>query len=172
MIDVVKMPPYDRAILIENVSQKLVIPRALVEKDLWVCYTLDYLFNRSAVRDRIIFKGGTSLSKCFNLIKRFSEDIDLILDWRALGYERDEPWADRSNTAQEKFKKRIIARSNEFLEEVFAPTLCEGLSQELGYEVEVYADRVRESVMLKYPRLFQVSGDAQAYASGGTRRRA
>lgn len=40
----------------------------------------------------ITFKGGTSLSKAFNLISRFSEDIDLILDWRVLGFNMDEPW--------------------------------------------------------------------------------
>ncbi|WP_375713554.1 nucleotidyl transferase AbiEii/AbiGii toxin family protein [Lancefieldella rimae] len=37
------------------------------------------------------FKGDTSLSKALNLISRFSKDIDLILDWRLLGYSKDEP---------------------------------------------------------------------------------
>ncbi len=46
----------------------------------------------------MVFKGGTSLSKAFGLIERFSEDIDLILDWRLLGYGIDEPWEERSNT--------------------------------------------------------------------------
>lgn len=41
--------------------------------------------------EHLAFKGGTSLSKCFGLIQRFSEDIDLILDWRLLGYEKNEP---------------------------------------------------------------------------------
>ena len=48
----------------------------------------------------MVFKGGTSLSKAFGLIERFSEDIDLILDWRLLGYGEIEPWEPRSNSAQ------------------------------------------------------------------------
>jgi predicted nucleotidyltransferase component of viral defense system len=48
-----------------------------VEKDFWVCWTLDVLFNRlRADRPRLLFKGGTSLSKAFGLISRFSEDIE------------------------------------------------------------------------------------------------
>ena len=49
-------------------------------------------------KEAFTFKGGTSLSKCYGLIKRFSEDIDLILDWRVLGYGLNEPWKQRSNT--------------------------------------------------------------------------
>lgn len=59
-----------------------------IEKDFWVCYMLDYLFHRCAWKDNLDFKGGTSLSKAYGLIERFSEDIDLILDWRVLGILR------------------------------------------------------------------------------------
>lgn len=52
-------------------------------------------------KEAFTFKGGTSLSKCYGLIKRFSEDIDLILDWRVLGYGLNEPWKQRSNTKQD-----------------------------------------------------------------------
>lgn len=57
----------------------------MIEKDFWVCWTLDYLFHDSPWKEHLAFKGGTSLSKCFDLIHRFSEDIDLILDWRLVG---------------------------------------------------------------------------------------
>jgi hypothetical protein len=51
-----------------------------VEKDFWVCWTLDALFNRLASNGpRLLFKGGTSLSKAFGLISRFSEDIDVTV---------------------------------------------------------------------------------------------
>ena len=63
---------------------------AIVEKDFWVCWMLDYLFGESTFRDSFAFKGSTSLSKGFGLIERFSEDIDLIFDWRLLGYGLDE----------------------------------------------------------------------------------
>ena len=69
------------------------------------------------------FKGGTSLSKAFNLISRFSEDIDLILDWRVLGYGILEPWEKRSNTKQDAFNKEANNRAEIFLAEQFCPTI-------------------------------------------------
>jgi predicted nucleotidyltransferase component of viral defense system len=50
-----------------------------VEKDFWVCLTLDALFNGLTDEPRLLFKGGTSLSKGFGLIQRFSEDIDVTV---------------------------------------------------------------------------------------------
>ncbi|MBN2828155.1 MAG: nucleotidyl transferase AbiEii/AbiGii toxin family protein [Tissierellales bacterium] len=56
------------------------------------------------------FKGGTSLSKVFGLIPRFSEDIDLILDWRVLGYTIAGPCEERTRTQQDKLNKEINMR--------------------------------------------------------------
>jgi predicted nucleotidyltransferase component of viral defense system len=57
-----------------------------VEKDFWVCWTLDALFNGLAAgTPRLLFKGGTSLSKSFGLIDRFSEDIDITVFRNDLG---------------------------------------------------------------------------------------
>ncbi|WJF88971.1 nucleotidyl transferase AbiEii/AbiGii toxin family protein [Paraburkholderia bonniea] len=59
-----------------------------VEKDFWVCWTLDALFNGLAAGGpRLLFKGGTSLSKAFGLISRFSEDIDITVFRTDLGQE-------------------------------------------------------------------------------------
>ncbi len=55
------------------------------EKDFWVCWTIDALFNGLADRPRLLFKGGTSLSKGFGLINRFSEDIDITVFREDLG---------------------------------------------------------------------------------------
>lgn len=57
-----------------------------IEKDWWVTVVLRALF-QGQYRDHILFKGGTSLSKCFGLIERFSEDIDLVLKRDLLGYD-------------------------------------------------------------------------------------
>ena len=67
------------------------MPDAIVEKDFWVCWVLKQLFSIEALSDRLLFKGGTSLSKIFHAINRFSEDIDLAVDYVALGFtgERD-----------------------------------------------------------------------------------
>ena len=61
-----------------------------VEKDFWVCWTLDALFNGLAAGGpRLLFKGGTSLSKAFGLISRFSEDIDITVFRDDLGQATD-----------------------------------------------------------------------------------
>ena len=66
----------DRRALFQNTAAKMGLPNAIIEKDFWVCYMLDYLFHRSEWKDKIAFKGGTSLSKSFGLIERFSEETD------------------------------------------------------------------------------------------------
>lgn len=78
---------------------------AVVEKDFWVCWTLKRLFEHPALSEQLIFKGGTSLSKVFGLVERFSEDIDLILDWRMVTDEN--PLANRSKTKQERLNREI-----------------------------------------------------------------
>jgi hypothetical protein len=58
-----------------------------VEKDFWVCWTLDALFNGPrGNHPRLLFKGGTSLSKAYNLIERFSEDVDITVFRDDLGH--------------------------------------------------------------------------------------
>ena len=68
------------------------------------------------------------------LIERFSEDIDLVFDWRLLGYGENEPWEPRSNSAQERFKTDSIERTNAFLADAFVPKLRATLSEPLGTE--------------------------------------
>lgn len=97
MRNIARLSDNDRRELFRNTADKMGLNDAIVEKDFWVCFTLDYLFHRSPWKESITFKGGTSLSKAFHLISRFSEDIDLILDWHVLGYGKDEPWEKRSN---------------------------------------------------------------------------
>ena len=101
-----------RRALFANTADKIGMTVAIVEKDFWVCWTLDYLFHRCPWKKHLAFKGGTSLSKAYGLIERFSEDIDLILDWRVLGYSADEPWESRSNTKQDKFNTEEFRRFN------------------------------------------------------------
>ena len=72
--------------IFENVGDLKDMSGPIVEKDYWVCILLDHLFNYSAYKDCFVFKGGTSLSKAYHAIERFSEDIDLILDWRKIDY--------------------------------------------------------------------------------------
>ena len=73
-------PPRDRLDLFLAAANRLGAPVGLVEKDFWVCWTLDALYReRPAGEPRLLFRGGTSLSKAFGLIQRFSEDIDITV---------------------------------------------------------------------------------------------
>lgn len=63
---------------IQFTSDQLRIPSIYIEKDYWVTYALHTIFN-DAIGADTVFKGGTSLSKCYNMIDRFSEDIDLVV---------------------------------------------------------------------------------------------
>lgn len=102
-----------RELFAETAARKGMTP-AIVEKDFWVCWALGRLFAHPELSRLLMFKGGTSLSKVFNLIERFSEDIDLILDWRVVVGE-DDPRAERSATKQEAMNKAIEAKAVDYI---------------------------------------------------------
>lgn len=148
----------ERRALFHNTAAKMGLSDAIVEKDFWVCWTLDYLFHQSAWQQSFAFKGGTSLSKCHGLIKRFSEDIDLILDWRQIGYSVEEPWADGSHTQQDKLCKEMNKRTAEFLAEQFVPALKTDFAELLRDSFEISIDAADpQTVCFHYPRCFQPS---------------
>lgn len=74
--------------ILNSVSDKTGMPPYAVEKDWWVTQTLRILFEME-VGNHLVFKGGTSLSKGWDLIERFSEDIDLAIDRKFLGFETE-----------------------------------------------------------------------------------
>ena len=123
MRNVARLPESDRRELFRNTADKMGLNDAIVEKDFWVCFTLDYLFHRCPWKETITFKGDTSLSKAFNLISRFSEDIDLILDWRVLGYGKDEPWENVPTPNRIRSTKKPMLGQSFFLVEQFCPTI-------------------------------------------------
>mgnify|MGYP003290997326 CR=1 FL=1 len=79
MNKIAQLPQQQRMELFRQTAAQRGMTEQIVEKDFWVCWVLKQLFE-SPLKDRIIFKGGTSLSKVYGLIERFSEDIDLILE--------------------------------------------------------------------------------------------
>ena len=77
---IIASPPRDRLDLFLTTANRLGAPVGNIEKDFWVCWTLDALYHRLPNGGpRLLFKGGTSLSKAFGLIERFSEDIDVTI---------------------------------------------------------------------------------------------
>lgn len=82
------LPEQRRKDIFNQVSALSGLPVNAVEKDWWVTLTLKAIFDLPFSKN-IVFKGGTSLSKGWNLIERFSEDIDLAIDPKFLGFEGD-----------------------------------------------------------------------------------
>ena len=74
--------------MLSQVANQTFLPVQAVEKDLWVTTLLQLVFTLPFA-DKLIFKGGTSLSKVWQLIDRFSEDIDLAVDRSLFGFEGD-----------------------------------------------------------------------------------
>ena len=161
MITIAQSSDAEREVLFGNAADRAGISNpAIVEKDFWVCLALDYLFHKSPWPQSFIFKGGTSLSKAYHAIERFSEDIDLIMDWRILGYGIREPWEERSKTQQDKFNKRAVTEASEFLSKTFAPRMEKDMSELIGRKVIVLMDpddKEQCTVNFYYPHVFNTN---------------
>lgn len=98
--------PQDKRDLCEAAARRLDTLPSYVEKDFWVCLVLDLLYNRlPAGHPRLLFKGGTSLSKAFGLINRFSEDIDIVIFRDGLGFEGERDPTVSENLSNKKRKQ-------------------------------------------------------------------
>lgn len=137
---------------INLVSSRTDISEILLEKDLWVTFLLKYLFGESPWKDHILFKGGTCLSKCYGAVDRFSEDIDILLDWRVLGYGADGPAVEPSRKKQENSNELLVERTGRFIAEEFVPALQKAISDMIDRPIEVRADGL--DISIGYPALF------------------
>jgi hypothetical protein len=120
---VAKLPEKDRRELIQETASQRGMTSAVVEKDFWVCWVLNRLFS-SPLREKLLFKGGTSLSKVFNLIERFSEDIDLVLDIREVGRDLD-LGLEVSRRRRDDAAAEIHQLSTDYLQSTLVPELRE-----------------------------------------------
>jgi hypothetical protein len=105
-----------------------------VEKDFWVCWLLKQLFTIPEYDGWLVFKGGTSLSKCFDLIQRFSEDIDLAVDFEKLGFtgDKDPRQARLSHSKRQPLLEKMLAVCREYIAGEFVTTLRTRLLKVLG----------------------------------------
>lgn len=86
MDDVARLPSSDRTDLFAATARRRRLTAEIIEKDFWVCWTLKRLFTLPDPPAGLLFKGGTSLSKAFGIIDRFSEDVDLSFNRSELGF--------------------------------------------------------------------------------------
>ena len=152
MEKIINAPPKERQRVFQTAAAELRIAPEMVEKDFWVCRILQKLFHDETLRKILRFKGGTSLSKVFHLIQRFSEDVDLILDWRCVTGEN--PLQQRSNTKQDIFNKSIQESSGKYISGELRAMVDAAMSGECSVVSDVNDDHV---LLLQYPVSFRSS---------------
>ena len=107
MLEFARRPAEDLQRIFREVGAQRGIGPHIVEKDFWVCWLLRLIFANAELSEHLVFKGGTSLSKVFSIIQRFSEDIDLSVDPEWLGF-KDAARLDAA-TSRSQFDKRVKA---------------------------------------------------------------
>jgi predicted nucleotidyltransferase component of viral defense system len=154
-----RLPAATRLAIFHETGRRMGLPGVAVEKDWWVVQTLALIFSMECA-PALIFKGGTSLSKGFGLIQRFSEDIDLAIDRSYFGFE-----GDLSRTKITRLRKVSFA----FLTEAFISELSERF-RKAGFEnVRIASRKTHESdqdpiiIEIYYPKLTE----AETYLKPG-----
>lgn len=133
---------------------------ATLEKDIWLSKVLEVLFGLPAAQDKpMAFKGGTSLSKVFNAIQRFSEDIDVTVNFQHLGQDLAEQVGVRklSNSERQKLDLALKAALYEHIKDRLVPGLQLGLNS-VGAKVEIDPDNP-EKVWVRFPSVVAQSTD-------------
>ncbi len=146
---VARLAAAERSALFSETAARMRTTPAVVEKDFWVTWVLDRLFQQPELARLLMFKGGTSLSKVYRLTERFSEDIDLILDWRVLGGE--DPLAERSKAQQEKLNEAINAQALAYIGGELLARVAAALGDVCRCEIEKTDPHV---INIRYPGAF------------------
>ncbi len=137
----------------EAAVQALGLPASSIEKDLWVTWTLRELFALPGWGAQFTFKGGTSFSKCWKLIERFSEDVDVVIDRAFLGFGGE------ALSGKKHKKLRDVCRSK--IRDSLAPALRDRLVARLPkgarWSLElatVEEDPDEQTLKFEYPTVF------------------
>jgi hypothetical protein len=145
MIEFANLPDAEREIYFQETAERSRLPAHLVEKDFWVCYTLRLLFSDAEIARYLTFKGGTSLSKVYKAIDRFSEDIDFAVSRESLGFTGAAA-PDAVGISMEERKRRLARLSDScrtWTTESLLPTVRQALTNSLStnrWSVDLVAD--------------------------------
>lgn len=137
-----------RELFNETAIKKQVTP-AIAEKDFWVTWVLSKIFADGYLSKILMFKGGTSLSKVFKIIERFSEDIDLILEWNTV--TQDNPLLARNNSQQNKFNQSLNDSAHEFMQDQILPRINTLLQPICHCELDHTSKLI---IQVNYPAVF------------------
>jgi predicted nucleotidyltransferase component of viral defense system len=154
-----KLPADERRLAFQQVEAQMGLQAVSVEKDLWVCWTLQALFAMPGIGDHLTFKGGTSLSKAWKFIQRFSEDIDLVVDKNVLGFGGDAA-PDRASSKKKRREclEKLMEASRQWVQGTLQPALRASLTAalgEAGWHLEVDPDMADgQCLLFHYPSVF------------------
>ena len=163
-----QLPAAEREPYFQQGAAELGLAPHVIEKDFWVCWTLKHLFELECVRDNLLFKGGTSLSKVHGLIRRFSEDIDLSIHRGSLGFdgENDPANPDLSNKARKRQDVALAEAAKTKISSEIQPELEAAMRSLLGDEAWSLApdlsDPDGQSLAFTYP-ITSLTPGASAY---------
>lgn len=171
MYEFIKLPKSDREAAFRIASTYTGYPAHVVEKDFWVTYLLNTLFNRLTHTHRLMFKGGTSLSKCYNLIERFSEDIDLSLNMEDLGFGGDKAPHEIAKLPESKKKAekeidKLKLAGEAFLRDTLLPMLSDQITADIGsakeWSLSIDPNNL-ENILFHYPKSLNTSEYGDQY---------
>jgi len=154
MHEILRLTPQDRHILFQVTAKSMAVDPLVIEKDFWVVVVLKALFENKAPTS-FVFKGGTSLSKAFHLIERFSEDIDITIDRKSLGFplSYDEMSA-LSRNARERLLKRMQQTCSEFVGTKLKNFLQDSLAPLIKEPFRIQqSESDGQSILFYYPTL-------------------
>ncbi|MFH2131876.1 MAG: nucleotidyl transferase AbiEii/AbiGii toxin family protein [bacterium] len=160
MREFLKLPEERRHLIFGQTSAQLNLADVVVEKDFWVCWTLDQLFRLPTWGEQLTFKGGTSLSKGWKLIERFSEDIDIVINRDALGFGGEKaPEAALSKKQTKKRLNDLRDACQQCVRENIQPALQIAITADIPVELdwELTADPEdpdRQTLLFSYPTVF------------------
>jgi hypothetical protein len=122
----------ERRDLLLVMGEEIGVPAVIIEKDFWVCWLLGRIFSLPELGDTAVFKGGTSLSKVFRAIERFSEDVDLGISPLSLGWTDEELETSSKNAWTERLRPQLEAACAHRVESHWLPVLEAELRRVLG----------------------------------------
>lgn len=158
MRSVLSLSQSQRRELFVAAAQETGIGEVIIEKDFWVCWTLRTIFGLPNIGEHIIFKGGTSLSKVWKAIDRFSEDIDISISRAWLGFEGDDdPEGDVSNNERKRRLDRLSASCADAVRTKLLPLLEKGVEDTLGakgWRLEIDPNDP-QTILFEYPTALQ-----------------
>ncbi|MCB1212193.1 MAG: nucleotidyl transferase AbiEii/AbiGii toxin family protein, partial [Verrucomicrobiales bacterium] len=126
------LTPRERLELLDAAAQQRGLAPAILEKDYWVCKTLDAIFALPELGSHLVFKGGTSLSKVYGLIDRFSEDVDVSFHREFLGFGEDRDPEAATGKEQTRRIEALQQACQDCIRETLLPRLQDSLIGLLG----------------------------------------